>query len=65
MLKLYLQQDNPEPAIIKEDGELISGSRVKACLDMVRKGQYQEKVEQEKWQGKLMTNRWDNNNLDR
>ena len=34
--KLHLQQDNLEPAlIIKEDGELIIGSKVKACLDTV------------------------------
>ena len=63
--KLHLQLDNPEPALIKEDGELITGSKVKACLDMVRQRQYQEKVQQEKWQGKLMKNRWDDNNLDR
>ena len=63
--ELHLQLDYPEPALIKEDGELNTGSKVKACLDMVRQRQYQEKVEQEKWQGKLMKNRWDDNNLDR
>ena len=62
--KLHLQLDNPEPALIKEDGELITGSKVKECLDTVRQRQYQEKVELEKWQGKLMKNRWDDNNLD-
>ena len=61
---MHLQLDNPEPALIKEDGELITGSKVKACLDEVQQRQYQEKVEQEKWQGKLMKNRWDDNNLD-
>ena len=63
--ELHLQLDYPEPALIKEDGELITGPKVKACLDTVRQRQYQEKVEQEKWQGKLMKNRWDDNNLDR
>ena len=62
---MHLQLDNPAPALIKEDGELITGSKVKACVHTVRQRQYQEKVEQEKWQGKLMKNRWDDNNLDR
>ena len=30
--KLHLQLDNPETALIKEDGELIIGSRVKAGM---------------------------------
>ena len=63
--KLHLQLDYPEPALIKEDGELITGLKVKACLDTVRQRQYQLKMEQEKWQGKLIKNRWDDNNLDR
>ena len=62
--KLHLQLDYPEPALIKEDGELITGLKVKACLDTVRQRQYQLKMEQEKWQGKLIKNRWDDNNLD-
>ena len=62
--KLHLQLDYPELALIKEDGELITGSKVKACLDTVRQRQYQETVEQEKWQGKLVKNRRDDNNLD-
>ena len=33
--ELYLQRDYPEPALIKEDGELITGPKVKACLDTV------------------------------
>ena len=60
---MHLQLDNPEPALIKEDGELITGSKVKACVDTVRQRQYQEKVEREKWQEKLLKNRWDENNL--
>ena len=63
--KLHLQLDYPEPALIKEDGELITGLKVKAGLDTVRQRQYQLKMEQEKWQGKLIKNRWDDNNLDR
>ena len=63
--KLQLQLDNLEPALIMEDGELITGSKVKAYLETVRQRQYQENVEQEKWQGKLMKNRLDDNNLDR
>ena len=47
----------------KQGRWLITDSKVKACLDTVRQRQYQEKVEQEKWQGKLMKNRWDDNNL--
>ena len=62
---MHLQLDYPERALIKEDGELITGSKVKACLETVRQQQYQEKVEQEKWQGKLMKNRWDDDTLDR
>ena len=58
-------KDAQKFALIKEEGELITGSKVKACLDTVRQQQYQEKVEQEKWQGKLMKNRWDDINLDR
>ena len=43
--ELHLQLDYPEPALIKEDGELITGSKAKACLDTVRQRQYQEKGE--------------------
>ena len=57
--KLHLQLDYPEPALIKEDGELITDSNT------VRQQQYQLKMVQEKWQGKVMKNRWDDNNLDR
>ena len=55
----------PRACINKGRWWVITGSKVKACLDTVRQRQYQEKVEQEKWQGKLMKNRWDDNNLDR
>ena len=34
--ELLLQLNYPESALIKEDGELITGSKVKACLDTVR-----------------------------
>ena len=34
--KLHLQLDYPELALIKEDGELITGLKVKACLDTVQ-----------------------------
>ena len=63
--KLHLQLDSLEPTLIKEDGELIIGSKVKACLDTARQQQYQEKTEQGNWQGKLMKNRWADDNLDR
>ena len=43
-------KDAQKFALIKEHGELITGSKVKAGLDTVRQRQYQEKVEQEKWQ---------------
>ena len=45
MRELRLQLDYPKPALIKEDGELITGSKVKACLDTVRQRQYQERGE--------------------
>ena len=63
--KLHPQLDYPEPALIKEDGEEITGSKVKACLDTVRQRQYQLKMKAEKWQGKLMKSKLDDNNLDR
>ena len=58
-------KDAQKFALIKEDGELTTGSKVKACLDTVRQQQYQAEMEQEKRQWKLLKNRWDDNNLNR
>ena len=55
--KLHLQLDYPGSALIKEDGELLTVSKLKACLDTVRQREYQEKVEQEKCQRRLMKKR--------
>ena len=45
---VHLQLNYPDPVCSKEDGEKITGSRVKACLATVRQRKYEETVELEK-----------------
>ena len=61
---MHLQLNYPEPVCIKEDVEKITGSKVKTRVATVRQQKYQEMVQLEKWQGKLMKNSWEDSYLD-
>ena len=61
---MHLQLNYPEPVCIKEDVEKITESKVKTSVAPVRQQKYQEMVELEKWQGKLMKNTWEDSYLD-
>ena len=49
---------------VTEDGKEVKGKKVKGCIPRARREEVQAKVKEEKWQRKMISNRWDDEYLD-
>ena len=59
-----LKLEHPEPTCITNDGKEVKGKKVKGCIAKARQEEVQAKVKEEKWQGKMICNRWEDEQLD-
>ena len=56
-LDLQLKLDFPDPVCYTADGHEVRGAKIKNCLTKAHQQQLRDKVEGEKWQGKLTKSR--------
>ncbi|XP_068713688.1 uncharacterized protein [Montipora foliosa] len=54
---LELQLEYPDPVCVTEEGEVIPGKKVKNILKRHRESRVREEVKEQRWQGKLVTER--------
>ena len=54
---LQLQLEYPDPVCVTEEGEVIPGKKIKNLLNRHRESRVQEEVREQRWQGKLVTER--------
>ena len=54
---LELQLEYPDPVCVTEEGEVIPGKKVKNILKRHRESRAREEVKEQRWQGKLVTER--------
>ena len=54
---LQLQLGYPDPVCATEEGEVIPGKKIKNLIKRHRESRVQEEVREQKWQGKLVTER--------
>ncbi|XP_068726388.1 uncharacterized protein [Montipora capricornis] len=63
-LGLHLKLEYPEPMCVTDDGKEVNGKKVKGCIAKVRQEEVRAKVKEEKWQGKMICNRWEDVHLE-
>ena len=63
-LGLHLKREYPEPMCITDDGKEVNWKTVKGCIAKARQEEVRAKVMGEKWQGKMICNRWENVHLE-
>ena len=44
---------------VTDDGKEVNGKKVKGCIAKARQEEVRAKVKEEKWQGKMISNRWE------
>ncbi|PFX17569.1 hypothetical protein AWC38_SpisGene18108 [Stylophora pistillata] len=54
---LQLQLEYPDPVCVTEEGEVISGKKIKNLLKRHRESRIREEVREPRWHGKLITER--------
>ena len=64
-LAISLNLSYPNPKLHDEESKEVSKERIKDKLKHRVRAQYAEKIRGEKWQGKLLTSRWDDEDLSR
>ena len=59
-LGLHLKLEYPEQMCVTDDGKEVNGKKVKGCIAIAkaRQEELRDKVKEEKWQGKMIRNRW-------
>ena len=58
-LGLHLRLEYPEPMCVTDDGKEVNGKKVKGCIAKARQEEVRAKVKEEKSQGKMISNRWE------
>ena len=56
---LQLELQDPDPVCVTEEGEAVPGDKLKTRLRKLRESRMEGVVEEQKWQGKLITARKD------
>ena len=64
-LGVSLNLSYPNPKLYDEEGKEVPKEKIKDKLKQRVRGQYAEKIRGERWQGKLLTSRWDDEDLSR
>ena len=60
---LQLQLKHPDPVGVTEEGEVVPGDKLKTPLRKLRESRMEGVVEEQKWQGKLITARKEDGDL--
>ena len=60
---LQLQFEHPDPVCVTEEGEVIPGKKVKNLLKRHRESRVREEVREQRWRGKMVTERERNKEL--
>ena len=60
---LALNLEYPEPSVCTENGTNVHHTKMGEFLKKTKVGQLKETITEEKWQGKLTTQRWDDDNI--
>ena len=60
---LQLQLKHPDPVCVTEEGEIVPRDKLKTRLRKLRESRMEGVVEEQKWQGKLITARKENRDL--
>ena len=63
-LGLHLKLEYAEPMCVTDDGKEVNGKKVKGCIAKARQEEVRAKVKEEKWQGKMISNRWEDVQLE-
>ena len=63
-LGLHLKLEYPEPMCVTDDGKEVNGKKVKGCMANSHQEEVRAKVKEEKWQGKMISNRWEDVQLE-
>ena len=56
--ELGLKLECPEPMCVTDDGKEVNGKKVKGCITKKRQEEVRANVNEEKWQAKMISNRW-------
>ena len=62
-LQLRLNLEYPDPKGYTEDGEEIHGQKIGIWARAVQQTKREEEMRGERWQGKLLKNRWEDDDL--
>lgn len=62
-LNMMLSLEYPEPKCRTRDGEEISGRKIGVWAKVAQQKKYFEEMREEKWQGKLFKNRWEDDDI--
>ena len=60
----HLRLEYPEPMCITDDSKEVSGKKVKGCIAKACQEEVRDKMKEEKWQGKIISNRWEDVRLE-
>ena len=64
-LGVSLNLSYPNPKLYDEEGKEVPKEKIKDMLKQKVRGQYAKKMRGDRWQGKLLTSRWDDEDLSR
>ena len=54
---MQLQLEYPDPVCVTEEGEVIPGKKIQNLIKRHRESRVWEEAREQKWQGKLLTER--------
>ena len=60
---LALNLEYPKPSVCTENGTNVNHTKLGEFLKKTKVGQLKETIREEKWQGKLTTQRWDDDDI--
>ena len=63
-LGLHLKLEYPEPMCVTDNSKEVNGKKVKGCIAKAHQEEVQANVKEEKWQGKMISNRWEDLHLE-
>ena len=63
-LGLNLRLEHPELMCVTDDSKEVNGKKVEGCIAKARQEEVRAKVKEEKWQGKMISNRWEDVHLE-
>ena len=49
---------------VNDDSKELNGKKVKGCMAQARREEVRAKMKEEKWQGKMISNRWEDLHLE-